>query len=86
MLSCDTCISGSFAYVRASQPLICSGDQRRRSLPSTMSRNRGRSASLHGFGRLARSHAPRSARNARYRRRPPSPFTSRLIVDAARPN
>ena len=50
MLSCDTCISGSFAYARASQLLICSGDQRQRNFSSTMSRNRGRIANLHAFG------------------------------------
>ena len=51
-----------------------------------MARSTGLPASLHGFGRVARDHAARSARAARYRRRPPLALTSRLTVEGDRPN
>ena len=46
----------------------------------------GLPASLHALGRVARDHAARSARAARYRPRPPLALTSRLIVEGALPN
>jgi hypothetical protein len=85
MLSCDTCISGRFGKVSFNQPSICSGDQRRASFSSTIARSLGLPASLQAFGRAARDHAARSARAARYRRRPPLALTSRLIVEGDLP-
>ncbi len=53
---------------------------------STTARNAWFDASLQSCGLRARCHAARSARCARYRRRPPLRATSRLSVDGARPN
>ena len=55
------------------------------SFAATASRNAGRVAKRQTFGRRLRAHARVSATDARYWRRPPCRRTSRLTVDAARP-
>ena len=57
-----------------------------RVLASTTARSRSQVASFDGFGRRARASASTSARQARYRRRPPLLLTSRVTVEGARPS
>jgi hypothetical protein len=64
MVSWETRIPRSSGYARASQPAICSGDQRSSSRDVTSSRNRGWQASLLGFGRRARVRVSASAQAA----------------------
>ena len=59
-------------------------DHRARNRAFTTAHNPGNRSTLHAFGRLARSHARASARNARYRSRPPFRASSRHTVDAGR--
>src|SRR4249920_3524576 len=65
---------------------ICVGDHSSASSQdSTCARSRGHRASLATFGRRARSLARRCARQPRYLLRPPLAWTSREIVEGARP-
>src|SRR3954468_20509350 len=77
-------IFDSRAYVLASQPAICSGDQSSCSFAAINFLRAGIVASLDFFGRLALAQARSSARLARYLVRPPLREISRLTVDAAR--
>ena len=79
-------ISGSSGNSCTSQPEICSGDHRNSSFASTTARNRGHTTNFDARGRHARRNAARSARHARYARRPPFLATSRDTVDGDRPN
>src|ERR1700686_43745 len=85
MVSCDTCIHGSWAYSSLRKAEICSGDQRRLSPASTSARSRRWRLSLLDLGRHPRRRAASSASAARYVRRPPLRATSREIDEAALP-
>src|SRR3954454_14937492 len=86
MVSWDTRISGSLGNSPGNHLAICWGDHFLASLASTTLRNRAQLASLADLGRRARSRAPVSASQARYRLRPPLAATSLEMVDGARPN
>jgi hypothetical protein len=77
-------MSASCGNSSRSHVAICCGDQRNSSRASTTVRSAGRTASFAGFGRRALSAACRSARTARYRRRPPFAATSRDTVEGDR--
>ena len=85
MVSCDTCILGSWAYSSLRKAEICSGDQRRLSPASTSARSRRWRLSLLDLGRHPRRRAASSASAARYVRRPPLRATSREIDEGALP-
>jgi hypothetical protein len=77
---------GSSAWIRRSQPAICSGDHRCFSRSATTSANSGEVASLGTFGRVDAFHAAPSALTARYRAGPPLRLISRVIVEGERPS